>query len=129
MAEKFLAFCYTDEELVNFTKATNGTLRGLNYDYSSAESELTGFGKSVFEMRAAAKEGNTFVRETSNHTIYRKNKASFTFDTAYSWLSSPNCGNGYKHLWTAVYQGNKTAKEYFEGMWITESDWNSLYKQ
>lgn len=128
LAEKFLAFCYTDEELVNFTRATNGTIRGLNYDYSSVESELSGFGKSVFQMRAAAKEGNTFVRETSNHPIYVKNKPDFSLDTAQVWLQSPKCGNGYKNVWTAVYQGGKSAKDYFEGMWKTESDWNDKYK-
>ncbi len=128
LAEKFLAFCYTDAELVNFTKATNGTIRGVQYDYSSVEDELSGFGKSVFEMRAAAKAGNTFIREASNHPTYRKNKTAFTLDTAYTWLSSPGCGKGYSHLWTAVYQGKKTAQEYFMGMWISEDDWNRLYK-
>ena len=128
LAEKFLAFCYTDEELINFTKNSGGTIRAVNYDYASVESELSGFGKSVFQMRLAAKEGGTFVRESSTHPTYIKHKGSFSLDTAYTWLSSPNCGNGYNHLWTAVYQGGKSAQDYFKGMWITESDWNTLYK-
>ena len=128
LAEKFLAFCYTDEELVNFTKNSSGTIRALNYDYASVNDELSGFGKSVFEMRLAAKEAGTFIRESSNHPTYIKYKPSFSLDTAYTWLSSPNCGNGYSHLWTAVYQGKKSAQDYFKGMWISESDWNTLYK-
>lgn len=128
LAEKFLAFCYTDEELVNFTKNTSGTIRAVNYDYASVEDELSGFGKSVFEMRLAAKEAGSFVRESSKHPTYIKHKASFSLDTAYTWLSSPNCGKGYSHLWTAVYQGNKSAQDYFKGMWITADDWNRLYK-
>lgn len=124
LAEKFLAFCYTDEELINFTKNTSGTIRGVNYDYTSVLNDLSGFGKSVFEMRLAAKEGGTFLRETSNHPTYVKNKQKFSLDTAYNWLSS----KGYDHLWTAVYQGNKTAKDYFLGMEITKSDWDTLYK-
>lgn len=128
LAEKFLAFCYTDEELVNFTKNSSGTIRALNYDYASVNDELSGFGKSVFEMRLAAKNAGTFIRESSNHPTYIKYKPSFSLDTAYTWLSSPNCGNGYSHLWTAVYQGKKSAQDYFKGMWISESDWNTLYK-
>ncbi len=128
LAEKFLAFCYTDEELVNFTKNSSGTIRALNYDYASVNDELSGFGKSVFEMRLAAKEAGTFIRESSNHPTYIKYKPSFSLDTAYTWLSSPNCGNGYSHLWTAVYQGKKSAQDYFKGMWISESDWKTLYK-
>lgn len=128
LAEKFLAFCYTDEELIHFTKNTSGTIRGVDYDYSSITNELSGFGKSVFEMRLAAKEAGTFVRESSKHPTYIKNKTKFTLDTAYTWLSSPNCAKGYNHLWTAVYQGGKSAKDYFMGMWISESDWNKLYK-
>ncbi|MBO7178667.1 MAG: hypothetical protein J6V69_06170, partial [Clostridia bacterium] len=128
LAEKFLAFCYTDEELVNFTKNSSGTIRALNYDYASVNDELSGFGKSVFEMRLAAKEAGTFIRESSNHPTYIKYKPSFSLDTAYTWLSSPNCGNGYSHLWTAVYQGKKSAQDYFKGMWITADDWIRLYK-
>ena len=127
LAEKFLAFCYTDVELINFTKSTNGTIRGVQYDYSSVKDELSGFGKSVFEMRSAAKAGNSFVRESSNNARYVKHRGAFTLDTAYTWLSSPNCGKGYTHLWTAVYQGKMSAQDYFKGMWISESDWNTLY--
>ncbi len=127
LAEKFLAFCYTDEELIEFTRNTSGTIRGLNYDYAPVINELSGFGKSVLEMRAAAKEGNTFVKESSKNPIYVKNKSVLTLDTAYEWLSSPNCGNGYTHLWTAVHQGKRSAKDYFEGMWITKSYWDKNF--
>jgi hypothetical protein len=127
LAEKFLAFCYTDEELINFTKDCSGTIRGVNYDFSSIVDELSGFGKSVIEMRSVAKAGNGFVKEISQHPTYVKHRSAFTLDTAYEWLSSPNCGTGYNHLWTAVYQGKKTAKEYFEGMWITKNDWDTVY--
>ena len=128
LAEKFLAFCYTDEELLEFTRNTSGTIRGLNYDYAPVIEELSGFGKSVLEMRAAAKAGNTFVKESSQNTIYVKNRSVLTLDTAYEWLASPNCGNGYNQFWTAVHQGKRSAKDYFEGMWITKSYWDKNFK-
>ena len=129
LAEKFLAFCYTDAELVKFTSATNGTLRGLNYDYSSIESELSGFGKSVVELRLDAKNNNSFVKCISNNSIFKANMNALSLDISSTYFQSPECGDGFTYLWTAVYQGNKSAKEYFEGMWITENDWNTIYKK
>ena len=126
LAEAFLAFCYTDQELVNFTRNTDGVVRGLKYDFSSVVGELSGFGKSVLEMRAAAKAGNSVVKDFSSHSLYIQHKANFTLDTAYEWLSSPK--NKDAHFWTAVSKYNRSAKDYFMGMWLTEAEWNKKFK-
>lgn len=128
LAEKFLAFCYTDAELVNFTKST-GALRALDYDYSSVVNDLSGYGKSVVEIRLDAKNNNSFVKCISNDPIFKANMNALSLDISSTYFQSPKCGDGYVYLWTAVNQGKKSAKEYFQGMWINKSDWNSIYKQ
>ena len=63
----------------------------------------------------------------SNNPIFKANMNALSLDISSTYYQSPNCGNGYTYLWTAVNQGGKSAKDYFQGMWISKNAWNSIY--
>lgn len=120
-AETFLSFCYSDAELINFTKTTN-ILKAVDYDYSSIKSQMNGYTQSIFDLRNGAKAGGTFFRFNSDKKIYFQNNQTFALgSTGDYWYY----GGSYRTLYAAV-NGGVTAKEWFEGVAISESSWNNM---
>ena len=115
---------YSDAELLNFTKTTNGILKGVNYDFNGAYDTVSSFSQSVLDMRSQAKAAGTFVKSESANPIYRRNVTKFTLNSnAEYWQTST-----YSSLWSAVQKGS-TAKSYFEQMGISESVWNNTFNK
>lgn len=128
LAEKFVAFCYTDSELKEFTKNTNGIIKGVKYDYNSIKSSLCDYAKGVVEMRAEAEKAGTYMKAFSNNTIFKANMNAFmVHGTSEFWESK--VGGGSKYLYLAVRSDNYSAKDYFNGMKITQSTWENTYNK
>ena len=118
-AKAFLSFCYSDEELCKATEISNGVLRAVNYDFSSVASNANSFAKSVFELRSNA----DVVPRASSDSVFINNMSYFSHSTTSDfWVSGL-----YRDIYQAFYQGNITAKTYFEGLAISDSKWADAY--
>jgi len=128
LAKTFLSFCYSDDELIEFTKNT-GVLKGVDYDPSAAASSVSSFENSVFEMRKAAKEGNSFVRYISGDPIFRKNLSVLNLkDTSEFWASTVG-GVKHHYFYNAVKANGVDYKDYFKGMAIGQETWNASFNK
>ncbi|MBQ8658344.1 MAG: hypothetical protein IJ506_04340 [Clostridia bacterium] len=129
LIKEFLSFLYSDAELLQFTKTTNGIVKGVNYDFSAAYNEVDSFAQSVLDLRTEAKAANAFVKSESAHPVYRNNVSKFTLNSnAEYWESMVGGTTRYVNLWSAV-QKHVSAKAYFEGMGISEATWNSTFNK
>lgn len=122
-AKAFLSFCYGDEELCAATKESNGIVRSVNYDFSSISSELSSYAKSVLQMRLQALNGNSFINMMSTDKIFLEHTSYFSLIHTSDFWKSGNFTNCYK-----AFHDDKdmTAKAYFEGLEISESDWKEF---
>ena len=119
-AKAFVSFCYTDESLQEFT-TTTGVAKGLDYELTSEQlASLTKFGQSCWTMR---QEG-TVVRSISGNQMFMENEQEFT---AYLHRSTVS-GQSYQTPFTA-FKAGVSAKDYFMGNWIAQSDWNRDYSK
>ena len=120
VAETFLSFCYSDAELVNFTKTTN-LVKSVNYDFSSIKSGLNSYTQSILNFRESAVSGNTFFRFNDKST-YAKNSFNLSLiSTSEFW----HYGGSYKTLYAAAKAG-LSAKDWFEGVSISQSEWGNM---
>lgn len=117
LAKLFVKFVYTDEMLNDFTKHT-GMLKGMNYDITSETTNgLSGFYKQLIELR---KESDV-ITPLSASVLFMNNETKFTLYDSY-WNSSK-----YIFPIAAFRGGQKSAITYFEGMEMSEADWEAAY--
>lgn len=117
LAKLFVKFIYTDEMLNDFTKHT-GMLKGVNYDIASDTTNgLSGFYKQLIELR---KESEV-ITPLSSSVLFINNETKFTLYDSY-W-------NSDKYIFpiAAFRGGQKSAITYFEGMEMTQADWEAAY--
>ena len=117
LAKLFVKFVYTDEMLNDFTKHT-GMLKGMNYDIAAETTEgLSGFYKQLIELR---KESDV-ITPLSSSVLFINNETKFTLYDSY-W-------NSDKYIFpiAAFRGGQKSAITYFEGMEMTQADWEAAY--
>lgn len=126
IAEEFISFVYSDAELKHFTEASRGILKGVAYDSESVTSQLGKFPNSVIEMVNASKASGQYVKTISNNPIFMKNQNIFSIDSGSSYWSSSIGSNSYLYLYNACKE-KETAVDYFKGMAISDSLWNSKY--
>ena len=122
-AKAFLSFCYGDEELCKATEVSNGVLRAVNYDFSGVVSNVGSYAQSVFAMRDQAIANNSLVTYTSRDSIFLSNMSYFTISTISGFWKSGNYLDTYK----AFHDGKLSAKDYFTGLAISDSDWANSY--
>ena len=120
-AETFLSFCYSDQELLNFTKTTS-LIKAVNYDYSSVKSQLNSYAKSIINLRDTAVKGKTFFRFNSDNTVFLQNRDKFTPSSTNQYWDYSGL---YKTLYAAARSG-MSAKDWFTGVAISQSDWENM---
>ncbi len=123
--EEFISFVYSQNELLDFTKDTNGILKGVNYDYRTIKNSLNNFANSSLEIVEAAKESETYKNCISNHPIYIKNKATFNMGNN-SWLarSSDDMFPFYAYDTASTLSDVRNHFNYFK---IPETTWKNQY--
>lgn len=125
MAKTFLQFCYTDSELVEFTKVTS-SYKAVNYEIGESDfAQLSNYGKSIVQLRSES----DVIRPYSNHPIFLNNQSSFNNCTTSmsTWLSTiGSTSYSYPHL---AFKDGKGVTEYFKGLAISETKWNELYSK
>ena len=122
LIEKFISFVYSDEELLNFTVDTNGVTRGVQYDYYTTYDQLSTFPQSVMDIRKAADDAGTFFKAEPNNVIVKNNIIKFGINSASELFYNGN----YTTVSMAAKEG-KSAKDIFNGMRISQTDWVSVY--
>ncbi len=118
LAKTFLKYCYTESALQQFTVDT-GVARALQYDLTDAQkNSLSSYAKNVWEYRSRA----TIIYNLSGNGIYMNNETTFIKEI---WQSTVS-GSKYVGPYAAFKKGIKV-EEYFKGLWMTPSQWQSNY--
>ncbi len=125
-AKAFLAFCYDDSNLIKFTEIT-GVTKGVEYNYMAAADQVSNFEKSVLEMRNEAVTGNSFVRMNSNDPIYRAHRDELNLSNMSSFWTSYVNGGTQNYFYNAVRASGVSYIDYFKGMAIGKSAWDSNF--
>lgn len=100
LAKAFIAYCYTDESLKEFTETT-GVTRTLKY--SVDETKLSDWGKAVWNYTKAS----DVVLPYSRNQLYLNNRTEFSMHVANKFWSVNS-----KNVYTAC-KGSGTAQSYF----------------
>lgn len=120
LAKLFVAFCYSDEALQDFTVHT-GLAKGLNYELTGEQYNALGsLGKSCWDVRQRA----TIVRQLSANRMLIENETALTYDV----YSSTVANQPYLTPFTAFRSG-VSAADYFTGMWTTPETWRATYSK
>lgn len=122
LAKDFLQFCYSNQELVEFTSTTS-VFKGVNYNVdSSVFANSSKFAQHMFEIRS----NSDVIRPYADNKIYMNAQSMFNYaGTGGSWASTVN-GAPYKFPREAFRNG-VSAKDYFLGMQISQEKWNASY--
>ena len=126
-AKLFLQFCYSDEELVKAELSNNGIGRGLNYDTSSIQGQLSSYAKSVNLMKAQAVANGTICDLTSQHPIALRASGYFSRVQNGGYWSVVVNGAEYHTPCSAFRNGKAAAKDYFLALGISQNTWNNNY--
>lgn len=127
LAKAFISFLYSDEELNNFTVETNGLMKGVSYDASTAAAKLsTDYAKSIMEIREAAIAGGSFIKAAPVNDIYKNNQTALSLSSTGSYFTSVVGSSQYLNAYSAAIKG-VSAREYFEGLKIEKTVWDSSY--
>ncbi len=128
LAKAFLSFIYGDEELIASTKGANGVIKAVDYDLTDVIKDAHPYMKSVLEMRSEAKKMGTFDNAFSTNPIYVNNKLDWSFATTGRFFMSKSNGRETQDVLSAFSASVKpTAKEYFLGFAVKDSDWNTKF--
>lgn len=77
LAKDFLQFCYTDENLAEFSEMTN-SFRDLDYTLTDAQiSKLSSFGKSMYDIKVS--KTMDIVYPLSDNVDFLSNMGTFTY--------------------------------------------------
>jgi hypothetical protein len=120
LAKLFLQFCYKDENLQDFT-LTTGVPKGVDYELTAEQyNSLNYYYKSIYDI----KQNSDVVFPYSNSNIFVKHTADFLLQGPVFQSTINN--KTYTNLYSALMDttANNNAKQYFNGMKITESQWN-----
>ena len=126
-AKLFLSFCYGDEELRRATVLSNGVLRAVNYDFSDLKSQVVPFAQSFLEMREQAKTKYREISVFSNDPIFLRNQMYFSMaGNSEFWKTTVN-GTDFATVFAAFHGSNVSAKDYFNGLKISDATWQNNY--
>ena len=129
VAEKFLKFVFQDSSLQKYTTIANMP-NAVKYNITDAQYDsMCTYGKSTWDIYKAAKEANNWTSAVSGSLTYLQNPVQFKFGTAYYFFNTKLAnGQSVELPKTAFREKGLNAKDYFLGMAISESAWNTQYK-
>ncbi|MBO7344805.1 MAG: hypothetical protein J6U92_02570 [Clostridia bacterium] len=128
LAKAFVKFFYEKENLATVTVST-GIPMAVKYDISKDQyNAMDNFEQSLWDTYKTALSNDTYVTPMSTSKIFLNNVPRFTFKTSgYAFDSNIN-GANVSIPQKQFYNGNATAKTYFEGMVTTiKGTWNTTY--
>lgn len=123
VAKLFVQFCYTEENLKAFT-ATTGVTRGLNYKITDEQlNSLDYFNKYIVTLR----QKSNCISPISANAIYQKNQSAFSWNIGLHFWQTTAGGGAFLPLTKFRGSSKLTAREYFEGMEVSQSTWDKNY--
>ncbi len=124
MAKAFIQFLNTDESLREFTRITGATKA---FDYSLTDedvSSLSDYSASFWKHR----ENSDVLYTISDNPIFINNQSAFTTNIAGEfWRTKLSNGSTSVKPLELMIGRTTTAKDYFAGMNVNQSDWTSKY--
>lgn len=123
LAKMFLQFCYTDEELVEFS-VTTGLPKGVTYDIPQEKLDTVEdyFQKDVLNTKLTS----DVVYPYSNNPIFVNDQSSFMFLMHASVWQSTVDGQNFANYYAANKVGI-TAEDYFTNSFIDKVTWEDKY--
>lgn len=119
LIKTFLRFCYSQENLENFTVET-GMTRGFQYNLSAENyNKLSPFKKELWNLH----NNKEMIYIHSGSELVVLNEAEIFGNR---WKGQLNYTNPVSSFFNA---NPVTPKDYFEDMWISNSKWNDLYSK
>ena len=121
VAKLFMQFCYTDDMLRTFTKSTS-MYKGVQYEFDGeAATGLTKYAKSLATIRGKAKI--VYPYTDNKIDVYAMRQMNPGIYDSY-------CGGADQNVVFDAMKGTKvTARDYFEGGWVSEQSWLNQYSQ
>ncbi len=122
LADLFVQFICTDEEMAEFTKTT-GLPRALEYRMSEEDiSALTYYEQQIWNVNI----NGDVVLPYSSGRLYRNNTGTLCY--SYDWTTTVD-GKPYSIPAKAFKDNGVTALQYFNGMKMSSSQWDTLYSK
>ena len=130
LAKKFIQYCYEDASLQTAT-LLSGSPVGVVYEMEETQYEsMETYKKSLWDIYSAGRKNNTYLSPVSGSKIFYKNFNTFAISKESTYFNSTIGGIKYT-IPREVFNlsENNTAKDYFEGMQISQTEWNSYKNQ
>ena len=130
VAEKFLKFVYENASLQKYTTIAQMPA-AVRYDMPKAQYDtMDTYGKSTWDIYKAAMDANNWSSTVSDSLIFLQNPVRFKFGTSYHFFHTTTSEGASVELPKVAFQEKgMSAMDYFQGMAISESAWNSLYNK
>lgn len=125
LAKKFLQFCYTDEELVEFS-VTTGIPKGVSYEIS--DDAMAKVDNYFQQDILHTKMNSDVVYPYSANPIFVNNQGDFMFLMHGNVWSATVNGQTFSNYYAANKSGI-TAKDYFQSSFVTKDTWNDKYSE
>jgi hypothetical protein len=127
LLKEFIKFMYTDEQLQNMTVNT-GIPFALKYNLETTQyNSLDNYKKSLWNAYKYSMDNDTYVTPMSDSLIFLNNTELFSFKSTNKMFYSVVNGVERNNAYNAFTEYKISAKDYFKGMWISSSDWNTKY--
>ena len=127
LVQEFVKFMYSDAQLQSMTIDT-GMPIALKYDITDTQYQgLDNYKKGLWDAYKYSKDNDNYVTPMSDSRIFLNNTDIFSFKTSLKMFASFVAGIERTTPYSAFTQYNISAKDYFEGMWIGNSDWSAKY--
>lgn len=120
-AKTFLKYCYTNKALVDFT-LKSGTPKGVEYTMTKDElNQLPPYQRSLMELKAVS----DIIYPYSNNPIFVNHQSVFDYDQGSKIWET----NSHLVAYLAFKDNGVSAKQYFLGTTISQSDWVMKYSK
>lgn len=128
LATKFIKYCYEEASLQNSTMLA-GCPVGVDYEMTQEQYDsMETYKQSLWDIYKVSRDNNTYLTPVSGNTIFYNNFNVFALNKETKYFNTKINGINYVYP-RLVYNlaQNNTAKDYFQGMAISETEWN-VYK-
>ncbi len=128
LAIKFIKYCYEDASL-QLTTMMSGMPILADYELTSAQyASMDNYKQSLWDLSSTARKNGQYLSPVSGSKIFLNSYSKFQFSTASKYFNSM-IDEVEQEYPRRVFTSNPqlTAKDYFLGMSISETTWNSTY--
>ncbi len=128
LATKFIQYCYEEASMQEST-ILSGLPVGVDYEMTETQYEsMETYKQSLWDIYSAGRKAGTYLMPVSGSKIFYNNFNTFSITKESDYFQTDVNGIHYmKPRDVFNLAQNNTAKDYFKGMWISETQWN-IYK-